>query len=1116
MRKNQNFHRPRLFKYIALVLLLFPLVTIGAENRREISVKGESMTPKQVIQQIEEKSDYTFFYNANDLKNLANKDVDCKGTITEVLNEVFGGSEITYTIKGDEIILKTNKAESTQQTGRRTVTGTVTDALDGSPVIGANVVVKGENTGVITNMSGQFSISVPNKRSTTLIFTYIGYKKREVPIEDLGVINVKMESDNEVLDEVVVVGSGTQKKVSITGSITSVKGMELKAPSASLTNSFAGKLAGVIAKTSSGEPGAASEFYIRGIATFGGRATPLIMLDDVEITTTDLNNIPAETIESFSILKDASATAIYGARGANGVMLITTKRGQENSKAKINITLENSFNSPMNFPKFVDGATWMEMYNEAQLTRKPDATPRYSQARINGTRNHVNPYVYPDVDWGDLIFKDMAMNQRANINLSGGGSKVTYYMSLNVSHETGLLDSPKLYSWNNNINNIKYNFQNNISYKVTPSTKIDLNMNAQIANEKRPNFYTKDLFAMTLTANPINFPAYFPQEEGEKHLRFGNSFISGETYRVNPYAKMATSFEQADKNTLNTTLKIEQKFDFITKGLSASALVNFKNYSYTAYVRSIQPYYYKVKDGSYDAENPTAFDVERVGKSGTDYIAQSDIFKNSDRTITLQFQLNYQRQFGNHNVGAMLMYMQRDYKETYYNSPLPKRNQGFSGRFTYDYGQRYLVEFNFGYNGTERLAKGNRFEFFPAMSLGWVVSNEPFFEPFRNTVDNLKVRTSLGLVGSDETGLIANSPHFLYIDSFSLGAVGFTTGKTWNATHYGPVVNQYGIQNGGWERSRKFDIGLDLTLLRNWNITADYFHEKRYNILIHREAWPESLGYYTAKPWQNMGEVSNWGFEFSTNFHKQIGKNLSMDIRGNFTYTQNKYDNLDEPLYPYDWQVQTGHSLAASRGYIAEGLFQSQEEIDNSPKQNLGSNPMPGDIKYRDLNGDGEVNSYDQSLISEYGAMPRIQYGLGLNIQYRKFDLGLFFNGSAMRKIFVNGIHPFGQGDQNIFQFIADDRWTEANPNPNARYPRLGLNDTDVANNKVNSTYWMRNGNFLRFKTLELGYSFKYGRIYLTGDNLAVFAPFKEWDPELAWYTYPLQRTFNIGLQLNF
>ena len=719
MRKIQISYKQRYLKYIVLLLLFYPLNILGAQG--VISVKGQAMTIKQAIQLIEKNSNYTFFYNAADLKNTTNKNLNCEGTIEEVLKEVFKGSGITYMIKGNEIILKVNKEEATQQQPKkkRTVTGTVVDAENGDPVIGATVVVKGQKDGVITDLDGNFTIAISGSKAQ-LEFSYIGYRKKTVDVGDLGVINVKMESDNQLLSEVVVVGAGTQKKVSVTGSITSVKGLELKAPSSSLTTSFAGKLAGVISMTSTGEPGAASEFYIRGVSTFGGRATPLILLDDVEISTADLNNIPAETIESFSILKDASATAIYGARGANGVMLITTKTGKENEKTRINVTVENSFNKPMNFPDFVNGATWMEMYNEAQLTRNPGATPKYSQLDIDNTRNQVNPYIYPDVQWKDVIFKNMNMNQRANVNISGGGSKASYYMSLQANHDTGLLDTKKVYSYNNNINNWGYNFQNNISYKITSTTKIDLHMNAQIRNKKGPNYSTSDLFAQMLYCNPINFPVTFPAQPGDTHIRFGNAIWTGSSVRTNPYAYMLSSFKEYNENTLNTSLKINQKLDFVTKGLSVQAMVNWKNWASSSYNRTIEPYYYGIKGGSYNPSNPTDYEIERLGTSGTDYLKTSDISKASDQTFYLDARVNYDRQFNLHHVTGMLMYMQREYRS----SVLPERNQGFSGRFTYDYGQRYLVELNFGYNGTERLAKKERFEFFPAVSLGWVISNE--------------------------------------------------------------------------------------------------------------------------------------------------------------------------------------------------------------------------------------------------------------------------------------------------------------------------------------------------------------------------------------------------------
>lgn len=1111
MRKIQISYKQRYLKYIVLLLLFYPLNILGAQG--VISVKGQAMTIKQAIQLIEKNSNYTFFYNAADLKNTTNKNLNCEGTIEEVLKEVFKGSGITYMIKGNEIILKVNKEEAAQQQPKkkRTVTGTVVDAENGDPVIGATVVVKGQKDGVITDLDGNFTIAISGSKAQ-LEFSYIGYRKKTVDVGDLGVINVKMESDNQLLSEVVVVGAGTQKKVSVTGSITSVKGLELKAPSSSLTTSFAGKLAGVISMTSTGEPGAASEFYIRGVSTFGGRATPLILLDDVEISTADLNNIPAETIESFSILKDASATAIYGARGANGVMLITTKTGKENEKTRINVTIENSFNKPMNFPDFVNGATWMEMYNEAQLTRNPGATPKYSQLDIDNTRNQVNPYIYPDVQWKDVIFKNMNMNQRANVNISGGGSKASYYMSLQANHDTGLLDTKKVYSYNNNINNWGYNFQNNISYKITSTTKIDLHMNAQIRNKKGPNYSTSDLFAQMLYCNPINFPVTFPAQPGDTHIRFGNAIWTGSSVRTNPYAYMLSSFKEYNENTLNTSLKINQKLDFVTKGLSVQAMVNWKNWASSSYNRTIEPYYYGIKGGSYNPSNPTDYEIERLGTSGTDYLKTSDISKASDQTFYLDARVNYDRQFNLHHVTGMLMYMQREYRS----SVLPERNQGFSGRFTYDYGQRYLVELNFGYNGTERLAKKERFEFFPAVSLGWVISNEKFFEPMTKYIDNLKIRGSYGLVGSDETGLSAGAQHFLYIDQVSLNNIGFTTGVDMNYTLYGPLVTNYAVVNGGWERVKKLDIGIDLELFRQLTITADYFNEKRYNILLHREAWPESLGYYTAKPWSNKGKVDNWGIELSVNWRKEFTKDLYVDFRGNFTYTENKYVNLDEPVYPYVWKTSTGKPLSRTTGYIAQGLFSSQEEIDNSPTQNLGSTVKPGDIKYRDVNGDGKIDGSDQVMISPYGTTPRIQYGLGMNVTYKKFDFGVFFNGSAKRTIMISGISPFGQSDYNVMQFIADDYWSESNPNPNAKYPRLGLTSSQTANNTVASTYWMRNGNFIRFKTLELGYKFKYGRVYLNGDNIAVFSPFKLWDPELSWNAYPLQRTFNIGVQLNF
>lgn len=1000
----------------------------------------------------------------------------------------------------------------------RTLVGTVIDASTNEPLIGVNVKVVGSTIGTITDLDGKFSIKVSS--DSQLEVSYIGYKKQTLMVGDLGVMTIKMQSDNEVLDEVVIVGAGTQKKVSVTGAITSVKGATLKIPTSSLTSSLAGKLSGIMAVTNSGEPGSTSDFYIRGINTFGGRSTPLILLDGVEISSGDLNRVPAETIESFSLLKDASATAIYGNRGANGVMLVTTKNGMENTKAKINVSLEASYFRPTNVIEFADGATFMRTYNEALETR--GQTPLYDETRIQNTASGVNPYVYPDVDWYDLLFKDGNFNQRANINLQGGGSRVTYYMSLQANHDTGLLDAPKDYYYNNNINNWAYTFQNNISYKLTNTTTLDLRMNAQIGNYKGPNYTTSDLYQKVMRANPVDFPAYFPAQEGDDgFIRFGMAEIKSGTFGVNPYAEMMASFKETNFNTLNTSLSVNQDLSFITKGLSVKALVNFKNWSQAAYNRSITPYYYKVN--SYDEET-NSYDLYTL-QTGDQYLTQSGISKSADQTFYFDARVDWKRSFGDHNLTAMAMYMMREYR----NDVLPNRNQGYSGRVTYDYASRYLLEFNFGYNGSERLAAGTRFEFFPAASIGWVVSSEDFWEPMSKYVNHFKLRASYGLVGSDDFN--SGAPHFLYQNQIGIGsAYGFWTGLPSNEqSRQGSSFNILAIENAGWEHVKKFDIGVDLSLFNQLNITFDYFHDIRNRILMARSSWPKMLGYWGSTPWSNIGEVENSGFELSVNWSKQFGKDWTVDFRGNFTYNQNEYKYVDEPAYPYVWQTKTGKPLNTLTGYVAEGLFTSEEEIANWADQSqLGSsNILPGDVKYRDINGDGKITTEDQVLLSPYNGIPRIQYGLGLNISYKKFDFGVFFNGSAKRKIMINsGFAPFltSGGDnldgetlpRNLMQWIADEHWTEANPNPNAAYPRLGTTRADISNNIQPSSYWVRNGNFIRFKTLEVGYRFPYCRIYFSGDNLAVFSPFKLWDPELSWNSYPLQRTFNLGVQFTF
>ncbi len=1013
-------------------------------------------------------------------------------------------------------------ADSTQQSSlKRTLSGVVVDENDGTPIIGANVIVKGTSTGVITDIDGNFTIAIP-KDGAVIEISYVGYKKHELYITDQGLVNVKLVPDNEMLAEVVVVGAGTQKKVSVTGAITSVKGNSLKVPSSSLTNNLAGKLSGVISMTSSGEPGSSSSFYIRGINTFGGRTTPLILLDGVEISSGDLNNIPAESIESFSILKDASATAIYGARGANGVMLVTTKTGQENTKAKINVTYEHSFLTPVNEVEYADGVTYMTLYNEAQLSRTPSATQKYSNELIENTASGLYPHIYPNVDWYDLMFKNKSQSQRANINVQGGGSRVTYYMSLQANHDSGILDVPQNYSMNNNYNRWMYTFQNNIDYKLTSTTKLGLRMNTQITNIKSPNTSSGDIFRSIYRNNPVQFPVMYP-DDGSGHILFGSAYQQGQDIFPNPYASMLNSFKETNENKMNVSLNLDQKLDFLTEGLSLTALVNFNNWSQNYYTRSLTPYYYMLVDGTFDPNFPNDYLLQEI-QTGTDFISESGISKAGDMLFYFDTRVNYNRNFGKHYVTGMLMYMMREYRS----SVLPNRNQGFSGRFTYDYDHKYLAEVNFGYNGTERIDSGSRYEFFPAVSLGWVVSGEEFWKPIKNYVDHFKLRTSYGLVGSDETGG-SSSPHFLYKYDIDLnGGWAFMSGtnQSNSQTWKGPRVKQYPVQNPCWERSKQFDIGADIRLFNQVDLTVDYYKYKRDRILLKRGAFPRIMGYEVAVPWSNIGKVDSEGLELSANWRKQINKDLSVDFRGNFTYTNNKYVYKDEPAYPYVWQTDTGKPLSCTKGFIAEGLFTDWEDINSHATQNdFGSTVMPGDIKYRDVNGDGKISEEDKVVLSSYGNVPRIQYGFGASVMWKNFDFSVFFNGSAKRKIMLlNGvdgdIYPFVQtmshAPTNLMQWIADSHWVEGADNSNVEWPRMGVTEAQIANNVQPSSFWMRNGNFLRFKSLEIGYKLPYCRIYLSGDNLAVWSPFKLWDPELNYNSYPLNRTFNIGVQLNF
>lgn len=1113
---------------VATAILVLFASGIHAQNK-PVSFQDGNFTVGAVLAQIEQQTGYVFVFNESDVDTERVVDLNVsEASTSRVLDIIFPQSTgVKWSMTGNRISLTSEKHRNGRDAvgGKREISGTVRDAKDGEPLVGAVIRLQGDdNDGVVADVDGNFFIVIDdgNGKKPVLEVSYVGYEPREVPVKGVTHIDIDMSGAANSLDEFIVVGSGLQKRVSVTGAISTISGKALTTSSTTLSRALGGKIAGVITRQTSGEPGTGAEFYIRGISTFGGNPTPLILLDDVEITAADLDFIPAENIESFSILKDASATAIYGARGANGVMIVTTKGGEYNSKTRITVKVENAFNYVDDFPQYIGGADFMRLYNKANESRNPGAAPIYSDLAIERTESHINPYLYPDVDWRKELYRDMAMRQRANLSVSGGGAKVKYYMSIDARHENGLQKTDKVNSWDNNLKIYNYTFQNNISYKLTSSTNLSLNINAQIRQKSSPAVGASAGFSYIGNSNPVEFPVYYPAgPDGE--VRYGSKLASGSPMQ-NPKAAVNQSFYQENLSAVNSVLKVDQDLGFITKGLKFNAWINWRTYHADSYTQSIQPKLWNVAvdDGmDLDAEivptNLTPDVSQFISQSGTNPIGNT--------TFEFQGNLNWSRRFGLHDLTAMLLYRVREYRSNA--AVLPNRNQGVSGRLTYDYDHRYLLEFNFGYNGSERLTKAYRYGFFPAASAGWVISSENFWEPLRNIITHMKIRGSYGLVGSDDLAR-PNGTYYLYMDQLTnnnLNYLVWTTGDGYSSyAGYSPLIRYYALNNVTWEKSRKFDIGLDVTLFNSLNATFEYFREDRYDIFMEREAWPSSLGYGLAVPWANTGKALNQGFEVSINYNKSFSSELAVSVQANLTYTQNKYIYKDEPNYKYPWLRITGKPLDNYRfdGYIAEGLFRSQDEIDQSPEQQVGTGIVRvGDIKYRDLNGDGKVNADDRTLISKYGRIPRLMYGFGATVNWRKWDFGFFFTGTGCRTVSIaNKVDPkqdvFAK-NLNVLQWVADNYFDPEKGNFDAQYPLLGLTTGDISNNTVYSTYWLRNASYLRLRSVELGWSFKFGRIYVEGDNLLCFSGFKLWDPELDGHlAYPLQKTVNVGVQFDF
>ena len=1090
-----------------------------------ITLRLNSVSLVQLFEAIEQQSDYSFIWDEK-LRTKLQHRVSVETTdvpLEQLLSSKLSGTGLTFKIIEKQVVIKqvVQTQTATTTTAKNVVSGTVISSADNKPLLGVSVYIEGTTVGTLTDDQGRYSLELP-AGTKAVNFSFLGYEDKAIPTaEPLLFSLVTLIEQNTTMDEVVVVGFGRQKKESLVGSISTIAPSKLKMTSSNLSSSFIGKVAGIVSVQSSGEPGAdGSSFWIRGISTFGSNKESLIILDGVEIDKTILNSIAPETIEQFSILKDATSTALYGSRGANGVMLVTTKSGANSEKMAINVRVENGWSMPTRITPVADGVTFMENYNEARRMR--GMAEHFSYEKIENTKLGTNDIIYPNNNWYEMLFKDFSMNQNINANIRGGSKKIDYFLNASVHNEDGMLRNTKMSNYKTNENMQKYTFQSNISSSVTNTTKVALKMTTQLMYRKGTSAVANDLFAYTMHVNPVDFPAYFPAQEGDEHVRYGNApGWDGGAAQTNPLAILNRGYCNKYWGNVLATFTIDQDLKFITEGLKLSGLASFKNYTYSNTWNQLNPYYYNLTDYWMGADGNYVYDMMEIGTTGTNYLTPG-VSNSGNRIFNFQVTADYARTFGRHDVAATLVYHQR---ETLNNVPsaeqnaiLPYREQGLAGRVTYGFDSRYLFEANFGYNGSENFHAKNRWGFFPSVAVGWVISNEPFFFKAKEVVSLLKLRASYGLVGNDALPM-----RFAYLTLVNMNSTdnefkGFFGGDSFKI-YNGIQITRWGNEDASWEVSRKLNVGLEIGLFNDLTIMADFFHEQRNDIFMLRRSIPASSGFQESTPYANIGAVLNRGVDMSLEYNKAVNKDLIISVQGTFTYAHNEVTAKDEPHYEYGYQKLVGKPINSVYGYVADGLFKDQADIDNSAKQEFGAIVRPGDIKYKDLNGDGVIDGNDQTSLG-YPTIPEITYGLGASIQWKNFDFSFFFQGVTNVAIEMKNHHPFVTNQYsgyNMQQWIADDHWTEENQNVKAAYPRLSY--AWNTNNTQTSSFWLKDGSYLRLKNLEFGYTIKSFRVYASATNVFTLSPFKYWDPELGsgnGLAYPLQRQVKLGLQYNF
>ena len=1106
---------------------------------KTLSVSMSNSTLREVLKTIEKSSQFVFFY-LDDAVNLERKvSIDSKNkNIEEILSELFEGTSCTYRISDRQIFISGKAPASTeQQQNKRKISGRVTD-IKGEPLIGVNVTVDGDANGSITNMDGLYEIFV-TKKSVVLKFTYIGFKTSEIRTNaSTNIYDVTLEEQVNELEETVIVGYGTQRKISNIGAQSSMKMEDIKTPSASLTTTLAGRLAGVVAVQRTGEPGKdAADIWIRGIST-PNTSSPLVLVDGVERS---FNDIDPEVIESLTTLKDASATAVYGVRGANGVILIKTKPGKV-GKPTVSADYYESFTRFTKMVDLADGITYMNAANEAM--RNDGIATKYTEDQIRNTIAGKDPYLYPNVDWLKEIFNDWGHNRRVNVNVRGGSEKVAYYASVSYFNETGMTVTDKnIDTYDSKMKYSRYNFTTNLNIDVTPTTKVEIGAQGYLGEGNYPAISSADLYNAAMSISPVEYPKMF--------FVNGEAFVPGTSTNNNfnnPYSQATRrGYDNLTKNQIYSNLRVTQDLDMLTKGLKLTAMYAFDVYNeiHVHQDRAESTYNFLDTSVPYDMNGQPILQRIYEGSNVLSYKQETS----GNKKTYLEASLNYDRTFNDdHRVSALFLFNQQSkllYPKGTLEDAIPYRMMGIAGRATYSWKDRYFAEFNIGYNGAENFSPKHRFGTFPAFGVGWVVSNEKFWQPLSKAVSFLKIRYTDGKVGNSEV----SDRRFMYLDQMKEnGDYGYKFGP--NGTKWSGYETVNMAVDLIWEESRKQDLGIDLKLFNDdLSIVFDLFKERRENILLKREhSIPSFLGYNTSAPYGNIGIIENKGFDGTIEYNKRINKDWVIALRGNVTFNKDKWIQGELPEQKYEWMNQYGHNINGVKGYVAEGLF-TQTEIDDMARweslsdANKAITPKPfasqfgtvkaGDIKYKDLNNDGQIDAYDQTYISR-GDVPTTVYGFGFTVGWKDLSVGMMFQGVAGAERVLNGssVNPFngGGGSGNLYSNIGD-RWTEENPDQNAFYPRLsyGSETTSNINNFQKSTWWVRNMNFLRLKTLQISYNLpkpwvnkvhlKNAAVYVMGTNLFTLSRFKLWDPELNTdngASYPNTTSYSVGINFTF